>query len=87
MKTEVRKFIDKNKLTFEEGSRNSTMVTLIGFSQHLDWAKSDLETELEEEINEDPFLQDELDRLWGYCSTNNYKSYWSKPEAKKAWKF
>lgn len=87
MKTEVRKFIDKNKLTFEEGSRNSTMVTLIGFSQHLNWAKSDLKTELKEEINEDPFLQDELNRLWDCCASNNYKSYWSKSEAKKTWKF
>lgn len=87
MKTEVRKFIDKNKLTFEEGSRNSTMVTLIGFSQYLDWAKSDLETELEEEINEDPFLQDELDRLWGYCESNDYANWWTSSEAKKQWKF
>lgn len=87
MKTEVRKFIDKNKLTFEEGSRNSTIVTLIGFSQYLDWNKSDLETELEVEISYDGFIQDELDRLWEYCASNNYKNYWSKPEAKKAWKF
>lgn len=87
MKAEVRKFIDKNKLTFEEGSRNSTMVTLIGFSQHIGWLKPDLENELHKEISEDPFLQEELDRLWGYCFENNYKSYWKKPEAKKTWKF
>ena len=87
MKTEVRKFIDKNKLTFEEGSRNSTIVTLIGFSQHIGWLKPDLETELEEEINEDPFIKEELDRLWVYCFENSYKNYWLKPEAKKAWKF
>lgn len=87
MKTEVRKFIDKNKLTFEEGLRNSTMVTLIGFSQHIGWLKPDLETELEEEINEDPFIQEELDRLWGYCFDNNYKKWWTSSEAKKQWKF
>ena len=87
METKVRKFINDNKLSFEEGNRNSTMVTLIGLSQHLDWNKKDLETELEIEITEDPFIQDELDRLWEYCVDNNYRAYWTKKEAKKQWKF
>jgi len=83
----LRKFIDENNLYFDEGSRNSTIVVLIGFSQHLGLSLTDVETELQSEIDDDYFIQEELDRLWQYCANRNYKNYWSTPEAKNKYKF
>lgn len=83
----LRKFIDENNLYFDEGSRNSTIVVIIGFSQHLGLSLTDVETELKKEIDDDYFIQEELDRLWQYCDNRNYKNYWSTPEAKNKYKF
>jgi hypothetical protein len=83
----LRKFIDENNLYFDEGSRNSTIVVLIGFSQHLGLSLTDVETELQSEIDDDYFIQEELDRLWQYCANRNYKNYWTTPEAKNKYKF
>ena len=83
----LRKFIDENNLYFDEGSRNSTIVVIIGFSQHLGLSLTDVETELQSEIDDDYFIQEELDRLWQYCANRNYKNYWSTPEAKNKYKF
>jgi hypothetical protein len=83
----IIKFITDNKLSFAKGSRNTTVTTLIGYSQHLDLTKSELEAALSKEIAADSFIKEEIDRLWVYCSRNNYAAYWSKPEASKKWKF
>jgi hypothetical protein len=83
----LRKFINENNLSFDEGSRNSTIVVLIGFSQHLGLSLTDVETELQSEIDDDYFIQEEIDRLWDYCKNRNYKNYWSTPEAKNKYKF
>lgn len=83
----LRNFINENNLYFDEGSRNSTIVVLIGFSQHLGLSLTDVETELQSEIDDDYFIQEELDRLWQYCANRNYKNYWSTPEAKNKYKF
>ena len=50
MKNKIRKFIQDNDLSFEPGSRNSTMVTLMGYAQHLGLSKDELEEELKEEM-------------------------------------
>jgi len=83
----LRNFINENNLSFDEGSRNSTIAVLIGFSQHLGLSLTDVETELQSEIDDDYFIQEELDRLWQYCANRNYKNYWSTPEAKNKYKF
>ena len=85
--SKIREFIEKNDLSFEDGSRNFTMVTLMGFSQHLGLSQEDLESELVEEIAKDGVIQDEIDERWGYCDSNNYKKYWKTKEAKKDWSF
>jgi len=83
----LRKFINENELSFDYGNRNSTVTTIIGFSQHLGLDLEDVETELEKEIDDDYFIQEELDRLWQYCANRNYKNYWSTPEAKNEYGF
>ena len=83
----IKDFIEKNKLSFEEGNRNTTIVTLIGYSQHLGLTKEQLEEELKEQIEEDGFIQDEIDRLWQYCFNRNYKNYWVTQDAKDKYVF
>lgn len=77
----MRKFIKDNNITFNEGERNSSIVTCIGYAQYLGITKDDLESELAVEIEEDGFLQEEINRLWDYCKSNNYKKYWKTKEA------
>ena len=83
----IKSFIKKNKLSFDEGSRNSTVVTLIGYSQHLGLDKVILLECLSDTIENDNFIETEIDRLWDYCNSRNYKKYWDLPTAKKSWKF
>jgi hypothetical protein len=83
----IKDFIEKNELSFEEGNRNTTIVTLIGYSQHLGLTKEQLEEELKEQIEEDGFIQDEIDRLWQYCFNRNYKNYWVTQDAKDKYVF
>lgn len=83
----MREFINNNDLSFDEGSRNTTIVTLIGYAQHLGWSKEALEEELLTEIEEDSFIQEEIDRLWQYCYNRNYKNFWTTPKAKELYKF
>lgn len=83
----IQEFIKNNSLSLKPGSRNSTITTLIGYAQHSELSKSDLEKELETEINNDSFIQEEVDRLWDYCKVNNYKSFWVTPRAKARYKF
>jgi hypothetical protein len=87
MKNKIREFIENNVVYFEEGSRNSTIITLIGYAQYLGLSKEDLEKELQEEIEVDGVIQEEIDRLWSYASSNNYAKYWKTAQAKKDWKF
>lgn len=85
--SKIREFIEKNDLSFEEGSRNSTCIIIMGYAQHLGLSKEELEEELKEEIEADGVIQDEIDERWGYCERNNYKKYWKTKEAKKDWSF
>lgn len=83
----MREFINNNDLSFDEGSRNTTIVTLIGHVQHLGWSKEALEEELLTEIEEDSFIQEEIDRLWSWCLNHNYAKFWTTPKAKELYKF
>lgn len=80
--TEIKNFIIENKITFNPGERNSSIVTLIGFTQLKGLDVEDLEDALEEEIKQDEFLSEEIDRLWDYCKARNYKSFWLEERAK-----
>ena len=83
----MRKFITDNDISFEPGSRNSSVVTLIGYAQHLGMMQRQLEDELEQEIDNDSFIQEEIDRLWDYCKASNYKKWWTTKQAKAQYKF
>lgn len=83
----IKEFIKNNNLSLEEGNRNSSLVVIIGFSQHLGLTRNDLENELMVEINEDSFISEEIARLFDYCKTKKYKNYWLSPEAKSKYKF
>lgn len=83
----MRKFITDNDISFEPGSRNSSVVTLIGHAQYLGWDQGQLEDELEQEIDNDSFIQEEIDRLWDYCKASNYKKWWTTKQAKAQYKF
>lgn len=83
----IRKFINDNKLSFAPGSRNTTVTTLIGYSQHLGISRTDLAIAIKPEIDADSFIAEEIDRLWDYCERNHYKNYWTKAEAVKQYTF
>jgi len=83
----MRNFINENSISFEQGSRNSSITTLIGYAQFKGLTKSQLSDELSDEINKDIFIQEELDRLWDYCKARNYKNWWSTTEAKLQYTF
>ncbi len=59
----IQKFIKENNITFNEGERNSSVVTCIGYAQFKELDKQELIEELEEEIAEDDFIEEEIDRL------------------------
>jgi hypothetical protein len=83
----MRKFITDNDISFEPGSRNSSVVTLIGYAQHLGWYQGQLEDALNDEIKVDGFIGTEIDRLWDYCKVNNYRKFWKTEQAKAQYKF
>jgi len=83
----MRKFIEDNNITFEEGERNSSIVILIGYAQHLGLSKDKLKEELSKEIVNDSFLGQEIDRLYRYCEDRKYKKFWTTAAAKKAYIF
>ena len=83
----IKNFIEDNNISFAQGERNTSVVTLIGYAQHLGLSQSKLEEELSEQINADVFIQEEIDRLWEYCKNHNYKKFWSSTEAKIQYTF
>lgn len=83
----IQEFIKNNNLSFEEGNRNTTIVVIIGYSQHLELTMQQLEEQLKSEIEDDSFVSEEISRLWDYCKTRNYKNFWTTDKAKELYKF
>jgi hypothetical protein len=83
----IKDFIKNNDLLFTEGNRNLTVITCIGYAQHLGWDKEDLKNELVHERAADPFISEEIERLWNWAASKNYKNFWDTPRAKKEYKF
>jgi hypothetical protein len=85
--TAIKNFIEENNISFEQGSRNTSVVTLIGYAQHLGLSQNALKEELSDQIDADIFIQEEIDRLWDYCKARNYKNWWNTTEAKTQYTF
>lgn len=87
--SKIREFIDKNKLSFiGNGSGiNSSVCTIIGYSQFLELSQEDLEKELTPEIKKNSEVKKEIDRLWNYCDNSAYSSFWYTSKAKEQYHF
>jgi len=83
----IEKFIKENRLSFKEGTRNTTVVTLVGYAQHIGVSKSGLLNSLSKQVEKDNFIKQEVNRLWSYCEGAGYKNYWTTKEASKKYKF
>ena len=83
----MRDFINENSISFEPGSRNTSIVTLIGYSQFKGFDKHALKEELATEIKKDSFISEEIDRLFDYCKAKNYKNFWKTKAAKSQYNF
>lgn len=83
----IKEFITNNNLSLEEGSRNSSLVCIIGYAQHLGLTEKQLQEELKDESIKDGFIYEEIARLFDYCKTRKYKNYWTTPDAKSKYKF
>ena len=83
----INTFIKDNNLSFALGSRNSTITVIIGYSQFKKITLLKLKEYLKEQIENDPFISTELDRLWEYCKRKNYSKFWNTENAKKQYKF
>jgi hypothetical protein len=83
----MRKFIEENNISFSVGERNTSVVILIGYAQHKELNQTDLVNELSKEIKKDSFIGEEVNRLWDYCKSKNYKKFWKTKGAKTLYKF
>lgn len=84
---EIQKFIKDNKLSFKQGSRNTTCTVLTGYAQYLGLSENKLKAEVVDEIDADKFIGEEISRVWKYAESKGYKNYWETLDAKKQWKF
>jgi len=83
----MRKFIDDNKISFAEGNRNLSVITCIGYAQHKGLSKDDLREDLAYEIAADKFIGEEIDRLWNWAASKNYKNFWNTTRAMDEYTF
>lgn len=83
----IEKFIKENKLSFKEGSRNSTVTIIIGYGQFLGLSKDKLKEEVAKQILRDNHISVEIDRLYRYCEDRKYKDFWQTKEAKSLYNF
>ncbi len=83
----MKKFIEDNNITFNEGERNSSVTICIGYAQSLGLTKQQLKDELSVQIIEDNFIGEEIERIWDFCNIRNYKNYWKSKEAKEIYTF
>ena len=81
----LKNFIKHNSLTFTEGSRNSDLVVLCGYSLYLGAEKEDVETVLEEKLNIDSGLVSEFNFVYPYAKKNNYGDWWNNPKNKNCY--
>lgn len=80
---QLTKFVKDNKLTFNSGSGGDVnILALCGYATHIN---ASLEDCIKVANNKD--CNDEIERIYNYADTHNYKAFWEKPEAKTQYKF
>ena len=91
MKEQLVNFIKNNELNFNTtgSGLNSTCVIISGYGLHLGVGNTGI---IKEAINElfpksVGNYEKELERVFNYANTSGYGNWWSKPEAKKMYKF
>ena len=77
---DLKNFIQHNKLSFEEGRRNSDLVMLCGYSLYIGAEKEDVETVLKEKLKVDVELVSEFNSVYSYANKNNYGDWWDDPK-------
>ncbi len=82
---ELKEFIKENNLSFEEGQRNTNAVILCGYALHINKTAKDCKESIKEYSSKE--LEDEIDRVYFYASTNGYGKWWQNENAKKMYKF
>lgn len=90
IESKLKKFIQDNGLTFEEGQRNKDSVIISGYALYLGLEESGLiEDLLDEEYPDvaDGELFDEIQRVFNYARIKNYEKFWQTEEAKTMYKF
>ena len=81
---DLKNFIQHNKLSFEEGRRNSDLVMLCGYSLYIGAEKEDVEIVLEEKFKADSGVEEEFNRIYPFAKKNNYGNWWDNPKNKNA---
>ena len=90
IESKLKKFIQDNGLTFEEGQRNRDSVIISGYALYLGVQDPGIiENLLEEEYPDvaDGELFDEIERVFAYAKLKNYEKFWYREEAKTMYKF
>ena len=82
---QLQKFIIDNKLSFKIGCRNSSVVTLCGYALSEDITQEECLKSVEE--FKDPFIVNEVERVYPYAKINSCGQWWTTEAAKKLWKF
>jgi hypothetical protein len=80
---ELKNFVKNNNLEFNNGSGGDiNILALTGYAQYVD-------ATLEEciKVVNNPSVNDEIERVYNYAKTHNYKKYWSTQQAKDNYKF
>jgi hypothetical protein len=83
----LREFIKINNIKFDEGVRNSSLTTTIGYSLYLGLTQEQIQEALNDEITTDVFILQELIRIFPYAKNHNYGKWWKSKEATKQYIF
>ena len=82
---DLKNFIQHNKLSFEEGRRNSDLVMLCGYSLYIGAEKEDVEIVLEEKFKADSGVEEEFNRIYPFAKKCKYGDWWNNPKNKNCY--
>jgi len=87
----LKTFIKENNLSFNEGERNSNIVILCGFALFneniLEECKEVIPKEFIDTLKKETNVFQEIERVYYYADSRNYKKYWGTAMAQAQYKF